>query len=101
MALPQRVSEGVAPRREAVRGVRHQLRQRNDRRRNGRRAQPPGQPEPLQPRAAHKHQHRADGQDQQRAGQVRLQQHEHRDDAQNQCKRHNACGKRLHPVVIQ
>ena len=101
MSLPQWVGEGIPPAGQAVGGVGNQLRQGRHRRRDGRHAQASRQAEPLQPGPTHKHKHRADGQNQQRAGQVRLQQHQHRDRAENQREGQHAGGEGFHPVMIQ
>ena len=101
MPLPQRVGKGVPPRCQPVGGIGHQLRQQHHRRRDGRRPQAPRQRKPAQPRTAHKHKHRPDRKDEQRAGEVRLKQHQHRDNAQNQRKRQHTGGKRPHSIMIQ
>ena len=71
------------------------------RRRNGRRAAHARQHEPAQPGPAHEHQHGPDAQNEQRARQVRFQQHQRRHHAQHQRKGQHPHRKALHPVMVE
>jgi hypothetical protein len=56
---------------------------------------------PLEPRAAHKHHHSPDAEDQQRAREVRFQQHQHSHRAQHQREGQHPDRKTLHSIVVQ
>ena len=101
MAVTQRVGKGVQPRVETVGGVGHQLRHQHDSRADGGSAARSCQHEPPQPGTTHEHEHRANAQNQHRAGKVGLQQHEHRHYPQHQRKGHHPHRKAVHAVVVQ
>ena len=101
MAVTQRVGKGVQPRVEPVGGVGHQFRHEHDGRADGGSAARPCQHEPPQPGTAHEHEHRADTQNQHRAGKMGLQQHEYRHHPQHQRKGHHPYCKAVHAVMVQ
>ena len=101
VAVAQRVSKRVQPGVEPVGGVGHKVGHDDHCRPDGGHPAHACQHEPLEPGAAHKHQHGSNAQDQQGARKVRLQQHQRRHHPQHQRKGKHAHGEAFHLVVVE
>ena len=101
VAISQGVGKGVQPGGQPAGRIGHQVGHYRHRRPHGPYRASARQHKPFQAGTSHKHQHRADPQNQQRAGQVGFQQHQDRHRSQHQPKGQHPHRKALHPAGIQ